>query len=282
MENSIQVSTNAALSARLTSLLEATEAAARQNFQVALENNGGLTDLTVTERRAIIKLEQLKAISGLSLAEILLRGEVIRDIEREGLWSTHPQGYASMEEAAADQGISQSEYSNIRDLCDVVFPYLTEVGYNIPELWETIGKSKFRELVPVLKRAILNEESRSARTEQVFQNEMNDIFATARATGEEISDEEARTILVEQLIEAGELPVRELRQRIRPERTESMVGWRIPFTPNENLVVFVVNQDQQELLNRRLSGYVDVSPVSRGDAQRSPLLNNISSFLRGE
>jgi len=180
----------------------------------------------------------------MGLAEILLHGELIREIEREGLWSLHPSRYGSMEEAAAAQGISQSEYSNIRDMCEVVFPYLTQSGYSVPDLWEEIGKSKFRELTPVLKRAITNEESRSPRTEQTFQRMMDAIIATGIVAGDEPTEEDARTILIDQVIEAGTLlPVRELRQQIRPERTPSMVGYSIPYRNNSNILIFTLDTD---------------------------------------
>jgi len=279
-ENGIQISTNAGISARLNGMLSNFERAAQQNVQAFMETTGN-NGFTITERRALVKLEQLKLIGDLTLAEVMLRGEIIRQIEQEGLWSSHPMGFGSMEEAAAAQGISQSEYSNIRDLCDVVFPYLTEAGYNVPMLWEEIGKSKFRELTPILKRAITNEESRSTRIEQIFENEMDDITATAAATGNPITDEEARVTLVEQLIEAGTLPVRELRQRIRPERTASMNAFRIPYTRNQQIYMFVIDADQQELLNRRLTGYMDVIPVDRGEAQRSDILRNMVDYLHG-
>ena len=276
--NAIQISSNAQISARLNNMLENFERAAQQNVQAFMETTGN-NGFTITERRALVKLEQLKLIGDLTLAEIMLRGEIIRQIESEGLWSSHPGQYGSMEEAAAAQGISQSEYSNIRDLCDVIFPYLTEAGYNVPMLWEEIGKSKFRELIPILKRAITNEESRSQRIEAIFENEMDDIAATAAATGEPVSNEEAREILINQMIEAGTLPVRELRQRIRPERTPSMHAFRIPYERDSQIYMFILDADQRELLSRRLTGYMDVIPVDRGEARRSEIVRNMVDYL---
>jgi hypothetical protein len=280
MTNAIQVSTNAQMSGTLVSMNDQFERAARQNVQTYLEQVGD-NAFTNTEVHAMIKLEQLKLIGDLTLAEILLRGQVIAEIESHGLWSTHPMGFGSMEEAANAQGITQSEYSNIRDLCEVVFPYLTGAGYNIADLWETIGKSKFRELTPLLKRVITNDESRSTRVEQIFQNEMDNIYATARAAGENITEEVAREILLDQLIETGQLPVREMRQRIRPERTPSIEGYTVPFNNNRSIVVMVLDEDQRQMLNRRLTGYIDISPVSVDDARRSPMFHSIGDYLRG-
>ena len=278
--NAIQISTNGEVSARLNSMLQSFESAAQQNVQAFMETTGA-NGFTITERRALVKLEQLKLIGDLTLAEVMLRGEVIRQIENEGLWSSHPMQFGSMEEAAAAQGISQSEYSNIRDLCDTIFPYLTVSGYNVPMLWEEIGKSKFRELIPILKRAITNEESRSERIETIFENEIDDIMATAAATGEPITELQARATMVDQMIEAGTLPVRELRQRIRPERTASMSAYRVPYLGDRQIYMFIVDTDQRELLNRRLTGYMDVIPVDAAEARRSEIVRNIVSYLGG-
>ncbi len=280
-DRQVIISTNAHMSNQLGKLNDQFEKAARQNVQAYLENIGDASAFTVTEKRALVKLEQLKLIGDLTLAEIILRGQVIAEIEAQGLWNTHPMGFGSMEEAAAAQGISQSEYSNIRDLNETIFPYLRANGYNIADLWESIGKSKFRELIPILKRAITGEPSRSERVEAIFENEMNDIYATARATGENITQEGAVEILVEQLVEAGQLPVRELRQRIRPERTPSMAGYALPYRNNRAIVMMVVDADQYELLNRRLSGYTDITQVSRDDVQRSPMFSELAEYLRG-
>ncbi|MHA1279479.1 MAG: hypothetical protein ACTSQ8_19945 [Candidatus Helarchaeota archaeon] len=190
--------------------------------------------------------------------------------------------FGSMEEAAQAQGISTSEYSNIRDLCSIVFPYLTTHGYNVADLWESIGKSNFRELIPLLKRAITGTESRSGRVEQIFENEMNDIFATARVAGDNITGEAARVVLIDQLIEAGQLPVRELRQRIRPERTPSMEAYQLPFRNNRNVIMIIANEDQRELLGRRLTGYIDITPVTQAEAAISPMFRELAAYLRNE
>jgi hypothetical protein len=279
-EVSIAVSTNAAMSNSLMALDDQFEQAARREVQAYLERTGSA--FTQTERYALVKFEKLKLISNLTLAEIMLRGRTIQEIETQGLWSAHPGQYSSMEEAASAQGISASEYSNIRDMYEIIFPYLTTNGYNVADLWESIGKSNFRELVPILKRAITGEESRSSRVEQIFENEMNDIFATAAAAGENVTEEAARAEVVDQLVLAGQLPVRELRQRIRPERTPSVEAYRLPYRNNRSIVMMVVDNDQEEMVSRRLTGYIDVTPVNRDDMNRAPMFHELGTYLRGE
>lgn len=278
-ERQIQVSTNAQLSTTLLQFSEVAQQSARRNVATYIEATG--STFTATEKQALVKMEQLKLYGGLSLAELLLRGEMILEIEREGLWSQHPRGYASMEEAAEDQGITKSEYSNVRDLVQTIFPYLNSAGYNIADLWESIGKSKFRELIPIFKRAILNEPSTSQRVEESFTNAMNDIFATARATGQPITNEEARVQFLDQLVEVGHLPVREMRQHIRPERTPSMEAFALPVRNNRQVIMVVVDTDQRELFNRRLTGYIDVSNVTQADVRRSPIFQDLAQYLNG-
>ena len=81
-ENAIQISTNAQISARLNAMLDSFESAAQQNVQAYMDATGN-NAFTITEKRALVKLEQLKLIGDLTLAEVMLRGEVIRQIENE-------------------------------------------------------------------------------------------------------------------------------------------------------------------------------------------------------
>ena len=271
-EHDITISTHAGMSTQLASLNDQFEHAARQNVQTFLAQNQSMDSFTNTEKHAMIKMEQLKLIGDLTLAEILLRGQVIHEIESMGLWSTHPMGFTSMEDAAEAQGISKSEYSNIRDLCEIIFPYLAQAGYNIADLWETIGKSNFRELVPILKRTITDEGSRSARVEAIFTNEMNDIVASAQVMGGEITDQDAREILVDQLIEAGQLPVRELRQRIRPERTPNLEAYQLSYDGNRSILMVVADDDQRQLIQSRLRGHIDIVSLTQDQARHTPII----------
>jgi len=263
---SLDISSNRLFSTQLLSLNERLEQAALHNLQHYLDNHPNQS-FTVAEKQAIVKMEKLKLAGDLTLAEVVLRGEIIREIEIFGYWSAHPLGFNSIEEAAESQGISPSEYSNIRDLNDIIFPYLTRVGYNIAELWEEIGKSKFRELVPLLKRAITNEASRSRRVESIFEDEINQIFASASTMDEGLSETEARQILVEQLLEAGSLPVRELRRVISPQPSTLLEAWQMPYSDNKNLIVMVLDANQLTNLMHRLDGYIDFNEISQEDMQ---------------
>ena len=114
-ETALQVtthlSTNLTLASYLTDFETRSEHAARQNLENALQLAGSeLDSYTNPEVRAMVKLEQLKLIGDLGLAELLLRGKLIKEIEDDALWSIHPNRYANMQEAAKSQGIGVSEY----------------------------------------------------------------------------------------------------------------------------------------------------------------------------
>ena len=204
----------------------------------------------------MIKLEQLKLIGDLGLAEVLLRGKIIQQIENEGLWAVHPNQYQSMQEAAKAQGISVSEYSDIRQLYNIVYAYIVEnTGANLALLWEEIGKSNFRELTPYLVRAITGETNQSQNVERSFTAMMEDIAATAQASGIEMTDQEMRHQVVEQLLEAGQLTNRQLRVRIRPERSSSITVHVVDYQHNgtsRKILVSMVDERQYAFLQRRL------------------------------
>jgi len=271
----IPISTNIQMSNCLHTMNDQFEQAARHNVQIYLNTIGEEQSFTYNEQKAMVKLEQLKLIGDLTLAEVLLRGQVIREIEAYGYWSTHPMGFSSMNEAAQAQGISQSEYSNIRDLTEVIFPYLNTNGYNIADLWESIGKSKFRELIPILKRVITNERSRSNRVEAIFENAMDDIHATTLVQGENITDETAREILVAQLIEEGQLPVREIRRRMHRNQTPSIQAYHFPFRNNQAVVLMMINEDQEENLNESLGGHIALHHLTQKEVGNLDLLQEI-------
>lgn len=250
-----QVSEDTQLSATLTGLSAALHNAAERSILGTIGPQDGYTD---TERMAMIALEELRLVRGFDLYAITRRGELIRDIEERGLWSRHPNGFASMEEAAAAQGISKSEYSNIRDMTQVIFPYMRDtMGLTIAVVFENINKSNMRELVPVLKALITGEAPASGSTREAVNAAMRDaedgLIQVANANGEGTpSRERVRNQAVSDLLTAGEqMNNRDLRARLRPSRTPAISpavvrrGDQIYFTA-------LLTEDQLTALTRKL------------------------------
>lgn len=207
-------------------------------------------------------IEELKLINGMDLAAVLLRGKLLQRIEERGMWSYHPARYGSLQEMARDQGISVSNLSNIRDLNFVIFPWMASQGMSIPEKWEQIGMSNFRELIPVLKSIITGEPSNSATVRSAVERILNDAAASLQAvsqgTSEEITDERIRINAVEDLLSAGEqLPTRELRARIRPERTHAIEMESYIDRDGSRLIIAELSEDQWRLIQNRIGAHID-------------------------
>lgn len=263
---SIQASSNSMIADYLFRFESQAEQAATHNLQNLLDNTGVALDAyTQPERRAMVKLEQLKLIGDLGLAEVLLRGKLIQEIENEALWSVHPNQYASMQDAAKDQGISPSEYSNIRNLYNIVFPYLTQVlRLNLAEIWEEVGKSNLRELCPYLVRAITGETSSSRNVERAYDALVDDIQASNQASAIAMTNEQIQQAVIEQLLEAGQLPNRQLRTRIRPQRPDTITAHLVDYDQNGRpikVVIALVDDEQYSYMQRKLDGSLRLIPT---------------------
>lgn len=93
-------SQNTQLSTAFMGLRQQLHAAAEAN--VALAGDG----FTAAEKEAMIAVEELKLINGVDLAALLLRYDKIRDIRDRALWTSHPEGFATLEQMARSCGIS--------------------------------------------------------------------------------------------------------------------------------------------------------------------------------
>ena len=276
------------LSTALLGIESALERAALANVALAGE---GFTD---AEKEAMTTIEELKLINGMDLAAVLLRGKLLRRIEERSMWSYHPARYGTLQEMAQDQGISVSNLSNIRDLNFVIFPWMTEHGLSVPEKWEQIGMSNFRELIPVLKSIITGEASGSASVRQSVENILNDTAATLQAAhkgeGGEVTEEDIRDAAIEELLTAGELMRnRDLRARIRPERTPSINMDSFLGRDGTRFLLAEVTEDQWTMIQRRLGAHIDNITIDVPDNPRvrqsailtRPLVRKLNSLISG-
>ena len=263
----IRSSTSLTMNDALDGLRSALALAAQANVEMVGE---GFTEV---EKEAMRKIEELKLVNDLDLAAVLMRGELLHEIEDRGLWSVHPGGYTSMLEMARMQGISLSELSNTRDLCDVIFPYIQDtLEMNIAQIWEEIGKSNFRELVPVLKSLITGETPGTASTRDTIETLLDTEAATARAAGEEFTEDDLRHRVIENLIADGQLLTnRQLRTRLRPERTEPIQS-TVLKQGNNRIILAEMSEDQWIAFQRRLNSFMEEAVLDIPiDAQRRRL-----------
>lgn len=253
-----QTADHEGFSLAINSLTGSLYEAARANIE--LTTDGG--NFSALQMRSMIVTEQLRLVGGMDLASLLIRGQLIRQIAEEGLHSVHPNGYADLSALAADQGVSVGELSDVRALCEYIFPYITNVlQRNLHEVWSEVGKSKFREMVPALKSLITGEEA-DAQTvrDAVAAMLSNSTLALMQdnVIDEDTPDEEARLATqrhaVESLLHFGAtLPVRELRRTVRPARTPPVEALTLQVADYEWFqVLHITTQEQYDMVQRVL------------------------------
>lgn len=263
--------------------------AAQANLDAALVQVGG--GFTETEQLAMLVVEELKQVNGLDLAAVLLRAKYINEIQRRNLLAAHPQQYTSMQEMANMQGISATELSMTMAMVDHIFPFIQErLGIPVAQLWEEIGKSKMRELVPVLLSIITGAPSDTASVRHSVDNILDDVAATNRAAGRELSEGQLQMAAVAELLQHGAtLNVRQLRQQIRPQRTAPISTSVMQVGNQRVLVMNVEDQGQWDTFMRRFGENVDLHPVNlpadpvqrQQEAARIPELRALMRLLEG-
>jgi hypothetical protein len=287
MDNTI-VPYRASTSMTVSSALDTLEARLFEAAQANVAQAGeGFTQL---ELHSMTIIEELKLINSMDLAAVMLRGRLIDQIEREGLWAAHPGQYGTLEEMARDQGITISELSNIRDLTRTIFPYMEgTLGIPVAQVWEQIGKSNFRELVSVLKYLISGETPGRGATADTLAHLLEDTAATAAAADLPADDASIRRMAVANLLEDGAaMTNRQLRNSLRPERTDALE----PAVINAGglkLVLMEVTDDQYLMFQRVMNNHIDVSeydlpadPRARQrEAARIPVVRRMTSLLEG-
>lgn len=264
--------------------------AANNLQQAAVDQGGALTEFSAIELRALLYTEMLNLSKGLGFAELMVQGRIISTMEQESLHSVHPGGYTTLDELAQDQGISISELSQIRDLTQVIFPWVeTHLSYNASYMWNEVGKSKLRELVPLLKRAITSDVARGT-VETSYQAVVNDLLATrlvAHPSEEAPTGEALQILVVDQLIEHGiTMTNANLRQTIRPDRTPSLEPVIVRRFSNgqaesQLYVIMQVSDDQMTMLERRLHGHWDPVRTTASNEGDVKTIRMVRQLLEG-
>lgn len=264
--------------------------AAHNLQQAAVDQGGVLTEFSAIELRALLYTEMLNLSKGLGFAELMVQGRIVETMERESLHSVHPGGYTTLDELAQDQGISVSELSQVRDLTQTIFPWVeTHLTHSAAYMWNEVGKSKLRELVPLLKRTITGTIARGT-VETSYQAVANDIMATflvANPGAEPPTGEALQILITDQLIDHGvTLTNANLRQTIRPDRTPSLEPVIVRRFTNgqadsQLYVVMQVSDDQMTMLERRLHGHWDPVRTTASNEGDVKTIRMIRQLLEG-
>jgi uncharacterized protein YfbU (UPF0304 family) len=229
-----------------------------QNLELALKD----PNFAAPEKLAMVEFEKLSLTRHYDLMAAVLRADILNRIETRNLWSIHPNGYSSLEEAVQDVGkMSKSEFSNIIDLSRIIFPFVRNaLGRSIVDFWDEYGKSNIREMTPYLKAIITNEYSRSDLVNQVVADVYQKVdkilpdYATA--------DDRKRAAVNHILSHAGGTN-KMLRAALRPDRTPPITM----FTHNngQRFIVAAVDDDQWTMLQRIGKEHFEFQPVAQQD-----------------
>ncbi|MGD0004994.1 MAG: hypothetical protein ABSE06_12285 [Anaerolineaceae bacterium] len=281
----ITPSQNAQLSTGLLGIENYLRSAAEANVQAAGD------DFTDAEKHAMVVVEELKLVNGMDLAAILLRGKLLQEIEAGSLWTFHPGGYTTLQELARQQGISIAELSQVRSLCNIIFPYIENTLHmSVPALWEEIGRSNFCDMIGIFRGIITGEPTGSASVTAAINRALDDTAATARAAGQTFTEDELHATTISNLLTAGgQMTNAELRNHVRPTRTPAIEPTIIQVDGHQILIA-EVSPDQRTMLNRKLSGYMeeplffqlpDDPRARQREAARIAQLRNIMRWVEG-
>jgi hypothetical protein len=270
------------------------QAAARQNLEHVLETQGtNLQAFTDLEIQAMVVTEQLRLVNGIDLASLLLRGKLIRDIEDRALFTVHPNGFANLTELAQSVGISVSELSDIRTMTQVIFPWIeNELQVPVAQIWETVGKTKFRTMTPVLAALISGEEPATGSARDNYNRLVDTAAIELREMGEEPTPQTARNRAARGLIEtAGQETTRGLQEHIRDGNPTPAIEPLIVNLDGRRYLISPVNEDQMLILGRKLGRHMAAPstlnlPADRGarqrEAFRNPVMRAIYQAFEGE
>jgi hypothetical protein len=295
-----QPSENLALSRTLMGLETGLEAAARQNLDHVLGTQGtNLQAFTDLEIQAMVLTEELRLVNGIDLASLLLRGKLIKDIEDRALFTVHPNGFANLTELAVSVNISVSELSDIRTLTQVIFPWITEnlrdaAGNPIPiaGIWDSIGKTKFRTMTPILAAMISGEPPNTESARRNYDRMLDTTAVDMRDAGEEPTPATVRDRAARQLIQtAGEETTRGLQETIRDGNPTPAITPLIVNINGQHYLISEVDEDQMVILGRKLGRHMaapdvlDLPPdrmARQREAFRNPVMRAIYQAFEGE
>ena len=292
MENAVvpyQPSEYQALSTSLMSIESQLERIAAENINSVMQ--AGFTE---AERRAAIKIEELRLVKGLDLAAIFLRDKLLTEIEQQGLWADHPNGFANLAEMAIEVGISRTQLAYERTLCHTIFPYFQDhMDIQPAQIFERLGRSNMQELVPVLTVLITGEPSERTTTNQSAERLLDDTAASLQSAAATNgtpapTEDQVRDATIEALVEAGSvMSNRDLRRHVRPAPTAG-------FTPTimrvngHRYFMAKLDPDQLDALTRKLGTFLEDPIVfdlpqderaRRIEAARIPLIREINTIL---
>lgn len=305
-----QLSGDNRLSGRLGGLMGDVNAAARATVDERIRTEG--LQLTTLQKDAMIQVEAFRQVGSVDLTAMCMRVHYLRTIQQRNLLAAHPAQYRNLNEMAADNGVSVTELLASLDLVNIIFPYIQNVlGIDVWDLWQQVGKSKLKEMIPVLKSIITGEQADTETTRnsvntilenvgagmevadafRPFFQVANDETAPAEqreAAQEHIRQETARMAVADLVDHATRLPTEELRRHLRPARTPNIHFLNVQDGEN-SYVLAQLEPEQVQMLQRVLRERVEFTTLElaedprtrQAEAFANPALRRIYERLYG-
>ena len=285
MQNAIVLSDSRQLGSLLGNLSNSLIEHAAEKINADLGDDIG--SYSALEVRAMTMVEALRLTSGFDLTAIMTRGQLIQQIEQESLVSVHPGRYSTLTAMAQEQGISVGELSDTRALYGTIFPYVENVvGLSVAQLWGSIGKSVFREMVPNLMSLITGEQPAHTSVREsvitLIENATNSLVAEGQIEQGELSQEQEeqrmsqiRRRAVNDLLTLGSTSTsRQVRATLRPTRTQPLSAVMMAPFSDEGLlegegyaVMKFSGQDQLDMVRRLMGSHLVSTTINTNSEQ---------------
>ncbi len=307
-----QVSASDLYSGSLMGIHTIIEQAAAEVVRDQIVAAGGSENFSAINIQAMTAVEAFRQVSGLDLTAVMLRAYYLRMIQEQNLLANHPGHYSSLSDMAAQNGCSVSDMLATLDMVNILFPYVeNQMGIPVHELWATVGKSKLKEMLPVLKTLITGENSDTESVQLAIERMMDEQYASFRADPElqeavAIMDDEhepeqnraavrerlnhvARQNIIQHLIElGGQLPIIEVRRHLRPQRTQPIQFQT--FQDGQNFIVMgSASPEQFEMMRNKMGERMETMALAlpddprarQAEAFRIPLFRRVYALLNG-
>ena len=285
MQNAIVLSDSRQLGSLLGNLSNSLIEHAAEKINADLGDDIG--SYSALEVRAMTMVEALRLTSGFDLTAIMTRGQLIQQIEQESLVSVHPGRYSTLTAMAQEQGISVGELSDTRALYGTIFPYVENVvGLSVAQLWASVGKSVFREMVPNLMSLITGEQPAHTSVREsvitLIENATNSLVAEGQIEQGELSQEQEeqrmsqiRRRAVNDLLTLGSTSTsRQVRATLRPTRTQPLSAVMMAPFSDEGLlegegyaVMKFSGQDQLDMVRRLMGSHLVSTTINTNSEQ---------------
>lgn len=235
----------------LSTQLLSFEAALRTKAEAIVSGAGN--GYTGPQLRAMVLFEELKLVGDMELAAVLVRGYVLEEIEKEGLWAEHPQGFKTLKDAAQSFGTSVSMLSDTKSLYQIIFPAVQSMGFSIAELWEDIGKSNFRAIIPILRAIISGDKSKGKEVMEMVDKVWEDVDAC----GPYENDAERKRAAVKHVLDAAQLPSSELSKTL----AKYVFNTLLLSIGGKFFLLTAMNEEEKDVLIRRFGKILDIRYV---------------------